>query len=68
MESQPEATEVEWMIFWLRAAPTTETAIGHTSHSSLSRQRQSPREAVLALEPFTFEAPPYFRHASRLCA
>jgi hypothetical protein len=28
------------MNFRMRAAPITETAIGHTSHSSLGRQRQ----------------------------
>ena len=36
------------MNFWMRAAPVTETAIGHTSCSSLGRQRQPPATARFA--------------------
>ncbi len=30
---QPAATEVDLMNFWMRAAPISKTAIGHTSRS-----------------------------------
>ncbi len=49
------ATGVEWMNFWLRAAPITETAIGHTSASCSvdNGHQRSLFEVILTVEGCT---------------
>lgn len=55
------------MNFWMRAAPISVTAIGHTSFIAQAWDggRRPPREAIFTLRESRFPAPPVFRAPAR---
>lgn len=55
------------MKFWMRAAPISVTAIGHTSFIAQAWDggRRPPREAIFTLRESRFPAPPVFRSPAR---